>query len=233
MPIRLNLLAEQQEAEEMRRRDPVKRATWGAGVVIAVVVLWCGWLQMKIMGSSSELAQYEAEWKSMEKEFKELSDKQKQTIEIEGKLQSLETLANNRFLWANTLNALQLIKVSDVQLLKLKTLQTYEFIEGTKPKTNTQVRAGVTNRTITPGKPATAKEHIKLTLDAKDASARPGEQVNKYRESLLNQPYFKERLQAVDSARLIGLSPPQVEAADPTKTFVLFTLECTFPEKVR
>ncbi len=35
MPIRLNLLAEAQAAEEMRRRDPVKRALWLAGLIIA------------------------------------------------------------------------------------------------------------------------------------------------------------------------------------------------------
>ena len=38
MPIRINLLAEAQAAEEMRRRDPVKRALWGASIVVVGVI---------------------------------------------------------------------------------------------------------------------------------------------------------------------------------------------------
>ena len=47
MPIRINLLAEQQAAEELRRRDPVKRAIWVAGFFVVVVVVWSGYLQFK------------------------------------------------------------------------------------------------------------------------------------------------------------------------------------------
>ena len=39
MPIRINLLAEAQAAEEMRRKDPVKRAVWIGGFVIFLVLL--------------------------------------------------------------------------------------------------------------------------------------------------------------------------------------------------
>ena len=40
MPIRLNLLAEAQAAEELRRKDPVKRAILaGVGFVIAMVAV--------------------------------------------------------------------------------------------------------------------------------------------------------------------------------------------------
>jgi len=40
MPIRLNLLAEAQAAEEARRRDPVKRAIWIGALLVSVVLVW-------------------------------------------------------------------------------------------------------------------------------------------------------------------------------------------------
>ena len=55
MPIRINLLAEAQAAEEMRRRDPVKRAVWIAGALVLVVAAWVVFLQVKIMKASGQL----------------------------------------------------------------------------------------------------------------------------------------------------------------------------------
>ena len=42
MPIRINLLAEEQYLVEMRRRDPVKRAAWLGGFVVFLALLWWG-----------------------------------------------------------------------------------------------------------------------------------------------------------------------------------------------
>ena len=56
MPIRINLLAEEQAAEEMRRRDPIKRALF-AGAALAVLMLgWIGLTQMNVMAARRELA---------------------------------------------------------------------------------------------------------------------------------------------------------------------------------
>lgn len=44
MPIRLNLLAEAQAMEEMRRRDPVKRAIWVGSLLVAVALAWAGYV---------------------------------------------------------------------------------------------------------------------------------------------------------------------------------------------
>ena len=37
---RINLLAEAQAAEELRRRDPVKRATWLGAFLVAAILAW-------------------------------------------------------------------------------------------------------------------------------------------------------------------------------------------------
>ena len=56
MPIRINLLAEAQAAEEMRRKDPVKRAVWIGGFAVFVVLLCAATLQFKIIVAKSEVS---------------------------------------------------------------------------------------------------------------------------------------------------------------------------------
>ena len=49
MPLRINLLAEAQAAEELRRRNPVKRALWIGGFIVALILLWSSTLQVQLM----------------------------------------------------------------------------------------------------------------------------------------------------------------------------------------
>src|SRR5687768_527435 len=62
MPIRINLLAEAKLAEEQRRKDPVKRATFAAAFLVSLVVLWTTTLQFKIIAAGSDLNRLEARW---------------------------------------------------------------------------------------------------------------------------------------------------------------------------
>ena len=59
MPIRLNLLAEAQAAEEARRRDPVKRAILAAAFLVAIMLAWSSWLQGRAMLASNQLSREE------------------------------------------------------------------------------------------------------------------------------------------------------------------------------
>src|SRR5688572_21329745 len=123
MPIRINLLAEAQALEELRRRDPVKRAMMVAGLFVALVVIWSIYLQVRIMGSNSKLNVLETKSKLQENEYKQVINNQKKLEEIELKRTALRQLATNRFLQANALNALQTTTVDGVQLVRLKLLQ--------------------------------------------------------------------------------------------------------------
>ncbi|HZI33456.1 MAG TPA: hypothetical protein VFF11_14035, partial [Candidatus Binatia bacterium] len=100
MPIRLNLLAEQQAAEDLRRRDPVKRAMWVAGLIVGVVVIWSGHLQIKLMAAMHEVNKYESEWKKLEPEYKKVTANLDRAAEARRKWAALQSLASNRFLWA-------------------------------------------------------------------------------------------------------------------------------------
>ena len=224
MPIRINLLAETQAAEELRRKDPVKRAIFVAGFLVFLVGLWASTLQFKIMTAQGDLNSLNTKWQRIEKGYKEAVDSQRATIETEQKLAALESMTSNRFLWGTALNAFQetLKGVDDVQVSHLRTEQIYIINEETKAPANSPPG--------TPGKPATATERIKLTIDASDATA--GGRVNKYKESIVAVPFLKEHLTKTNGVLLTQRSAPQ-----PSKTgvglAVNFTLECFFPEKTR
>ncbi len=120
MPIRLNLLAEAQVAEEMRRRDPVKRALWVAALIIALVLVWSSVLQLRTTLANSDVTRVEAQMGARTNEFRQILDNQKKTADIDGRLRVLRQLAGQRFLQGNLLNALQQATVEDVQLIRLR-----------------------------------------------------------------------------------------------------------------
>lgn len=223
MPIRLNLLAEQHAADELRRRDPVKRATWIAGGVVSVLLIWGGYLQVRLFAELREVKRHDLAWKTIEKDYKVVSTNINLTAEALQKKAALLSLATNRFLWGPMLNALQYVLVDDIQVARLKTDQTYTITESVKPSTNA---AGIVSR----GKPATSREKVILTIEAKDTSTRSGDQIFKFQEKLNTESYFKNNLQKIE---LTGRSQPQPDPANPSRPFVQFTLECKYPEKVR
>ena len=227
MPIRINLLAEQQAADELRRRDPVKRATWVGGLLVGVLAVWSGYLQVRLMAATSEVNRYEAEWKKLESDYKKVSANMEAAAEAERKWAALQALAKNRFLWANPLNALQfvMVTVDEVQITALKTSQSYAITEAVKPSTNA---VGVVSR----GKPGTSREKVMFTLDGKDTSkeAKDPARFYKLQEAINNNPYFKTNQV---KAQLITRSPDQPDPNNPTKRFSTFTLGCEFPENTR
>ena len=107
MPIRINLLAEAHAAEEMRRRDPVKRGIYAGAFLVACVVIWALTLQVKIVAANHELKTLETQWKAIYKDYQVAVDKRRRSLEVEQKLGALQALHTNRFLWGNALNAFQ------------------------------------------------------------------------------------------------------------------------------
>ena len=224
MAIRINLLAEAQATEELRRRDPVKRAIWICGLAASLVLAWSATLQIKVIGAKSRLSQLETHLGSQTDKYQQILNNQKQFAEIGQKLTALKQLATNRLLWANTLNALQQTTVSDVQLLRLRSEQTYLLTEETKPRTNEF------NKLI-PAKPAFVTESSVLTLDARDISVNPGSQIDKFKATLADFPYFHQMLARTNGIVLKTVSPPQTDA-ETGRPFRQFVLECRLPEKV-
>src|SRR5216684_5617351 len=133
MPIRINLLAEAQALEELRRRDPVKRAIWVGVGLIFVVLAWSTSLQLKAMLAKGELNRVTAQLASRTNEFQQALANQGKLLLVNRKLASLQQLATNRLLHGTLLNALQQTTIDDVQLVRLRTEEAYALNEEVKP----------------------------------------------------------------------------------------------------
>ena len=223
MAIRINLLAEALAAEDLRRRDPAKRAIFIGALLVALTLVWSSSLMLKGMLAKKDLAQVQSEIQTRTNEYDRVQANTKKISDAQLKLDDLQKLSAARFLQGNLLNALQQTTVPGVQLIRLRVDQTYSYTEGTKSQTN---RFGVVA-----GRPPTATERVVVTLDAKDSSANPGDQVNKFKDAVAAQSYFQARLDKTNGVRLTSLSPPQT--GPDGKPYVLFTLECHYLDQNR
>ncbi|HXR49065.1 MAG TPA: hypothetical protein VN784_16645 [Candidatus Limnocylindrales bacterium] len=214
MPIRLNLLAEAQAAEELRRRDPIKRVIFGGVLVVALIFAWWSWLQLRVMVANSNLSQVEAQIQSHTNAYQVVLVSEKKIAETKANLAALQKLTDDRFLQGNLLNALQYATVPGVQLVRLRVDQSYQVNQGIGLQTN-----------------VTITEKIVLSLDAEDFSSNPGDQVNRFKDAISRESYFESELGKTNVVRLTNLSAPQ---ADPSgKPSVLFTLQCAYPDQTR
>jgi Tfp pilus assembly protein PilN len=209
MPIRINLLADAQAAEESRRKDPVKRAVWIGAFAVFVVLLWAATLQFKIIVARSEVSGLQASWKAIEKQAQEINDHKASTRNIEQKLSAVDQFTTNRMLWATTLNALQHTSVDGVQLTRVRTEQSFTLNEGKRP---------------------TVTERITLSLEGRDFGSGSTDHVPQFKESLAAYPYFKSNLQTTNNVQLTSLSAPQTEGA---RAFRAFGIQLYFQEKER
>ena len=225
MPIRINLLAEIQAAEEERRKDPVKRTLLAASLVAGVVALFAAMLQVKVIAANSQMGTLQSRWTALEKKYEAAVAAERKSGEADDKLAALCDMSTNRFLWGNTLNAFQqtMNNIDDVQVVRFKADQSYVQTESTPNRTN--------GTTIVRGKPGTSTERIVVTIDAMDSSSPAGTRVSSFKNSIALQQYFQQSLARTNGLLLLSQSAPQVNQGG--RPFVMFTLQCSFPEKVR
>ena len=227
MPIRLNLLAEAQAAEELRRRDPVKRAIYLGGVCVAIISCVSLVIQSQVMNTNRRAGSYSLKIQTITNDFSVVMQDFDRLEQVRLNRRGLDLLASERFLYGTFLNALQGVYVDGVQLIHIRTDHSYAFTEETKvkPPAGTAGPPKVL-------KPATASEKISWVIEARDISANPGDQVTKFKERLASVEYFQALLGTNNQTRLVNRSPPQLQA-DTGRLGVQFTLESKLPEKVR
>lgn len=222
MPIRINLLSEQQAAEEQRRRDPVKRGLWLGGFVASLFLLGAIYLAFQGWIASMEIKGQEAKWRSLETNNGQVMTNLAKLRNIEAKLAALDRLATNRFHWAPVLNALQFTLADSIRVSHLRSHQVYTITPEVKAKGKEAVKA----------KPATSLEKISLSIEAKDYGPASGEQIELFRRNLQNNAFFRSVLSSSNGVRLTARAQPQEDLQD-QKSFVQFTLDCQFREKIR
>ena len=223
MSIHINLLAEAQIAEDLRRRDPVKRAIFFGVILVVMTLVWSLSLQLKVRSERARLAQAKSRIDELAAPWQEAQNSQKKIDAMNDKLLALDKLSTARFLQGNFLNDLQLLKTEGVQLTRVRLEQSYFNVPGTANTTN--------NGHITQGHPAATTEKIVMTLDARDSSASPGDQINNSKAEIAGLPYVKGMLNPTNAVQLTKLMPPQV--GPDGRQAVSFTLESIFPDKIR
>jgi hypothetical protein len=219
MAIYLNLLAEQQYAEEIRRRDPVRRTLVGSGIVVGVALGCSLILKLVCWQAAEELIASERKWQRMEIENKQLIDARRKTIDTERKLKALQALAINRFLWAPVLNAMQECILDRVQVTGLRVDQSCTPTKTTNPK-DKERKSATTNIT----------EKITLNIEARDYA---NNQFSRFQEGVSAHPYLRKLL-ANGTVRLTSLTPPAKSGGEAdNRDYTLFRIEVAFPSVTR
>ncbi|HEX3799455.1 MAG TPA: hypothetical protein VH413_12215 [Verrucomicrobiae bacterium] len=225
MPIRINLLAEAQSAEELRRKDPTKRAIYVAACLVVMVLVWMSSLQVKIMADKAHLSNLEARLSSHTNAYNQILVNKHSLVDVKSKLEALNRLAANRFLNAPLLDALMHGTVDGIQITHFRMEQSFIAVPEVAPIMERGHSVG--------GKPAGSLERNKLVLDAKDTSPNPGnDAINHLKETLAHSGYFTKQQVSTNEIMLKNLSTPQLDP-DSGKPYVLFSLELNYPDHER
>jgi hypothetical protein len=220
MAIRINLLAEEQAAEDLRRKNPVKLACWIGGFLVTVVLLWILDLQLEIGDSKKTYNTIEQSWTNNTARYAAVTNNLARTAQLEVKLAALDRLATNRFFWAPVLNALQQTMINDIQVIRITGAQKYTKEDARTPGTGSSAKRI----------PGSVTESVSLLIEAKDFNPN-AQNYNKFKETLCNYDFFVKNLGRKDGFVLDGtLSAPTVEASDPNRQFVTFKLASHWPD---
>jgi hypothetical protein len=221
MAIRINLLAEEQTAEELRRKNPVKLAIWVGSFLVALVALFILKLQLDIRFSKNAYSSVEQQWKDNIAKYAAVTNNMAKIADIDKKLAALDRVSTNRFFWAPVLNALQQTVINDIQVIKVTGQQSYVKEE---PRT---IGSGENKKTI----PGSMIEKTALYIDAKDFNPN-AQNYDKFKETLCNFDFFVKNLQhgfILDGT----LGAPTADPSDLNKQFVVFKLVAHFKDVPR
>jgi hypothetical protein len=139
MPIKINLLAESQAAEELRRKDPIKRAVFGGVALLVLMIGWIAMTQMQVWAARHELNTNLTRLKNVEESSKQAKNRQVASLDAESRLKALDRYAANRFFWGTFLDALQHVAVDNIRLTEVRAEQKYNISEGIKLFTTNMV----------------------------------------------------------------------------------------------
>lgn len=227
MPIRINLLAEAQAAEEIRRRDPVKRAIWAAFLIVVMVLFVSVMFGIKTIAKNSTLNSCQVQFNLLTNQYNLVISNQNRLHDIQSKLTMLNRYATGRFLAASPLDALEHSTVDNIRLTHLHFEQIFDITPEVPAFTNPDTGQR------SPGKPGSSKEKVKLILEAKDSSESPGgEQISRLQQALAANIYFQDQHINTNRIKLLKSDTPMYDN-DARKPYVLFTLECQYADMPR
>lgn len=211
--------------EEMRRKDPVKRACWIAGFLVSLMLIWSLALQLKNWSVSEDLKSVQMKLKTLEKDSTQVITNQVRTAEMNKKLAALQQMSTNRLLCASVLNAIQFAIPENMHLVRVRTKQDFEENPMIPMKKDG-------DRILQAFKPASTTEKIRLYLEGSISGPGPDEKLDLLKRGLRLDAYLKGPFTNETSLRLNSRATAP-DLNDPGKTILNFTLEGVFPEITR
>ncbi len=218
--ITLNLLAEEQLAEQAQARDPF-RITW---CVCLCAVLLCGmaggWMTYLARGKKAELQALQAKWDSLSKDP---SPGGSDTKSIKSMADELLAINHGRTLYAQQLALIKDLVPPTVQLVRL----SFQLNVDTP---DSDGAAGAAEGSKPVRRRAKAVDQLVLQLDGKAISPRPEIEVDEFIKVLRSDPVFSQNVKDI-RLRSIARSQPGTESATQTVPSASFVIECQYKER--
>ena len=224
--ITLNLLAEEQQAEEASARDPFKTAlAIGLSAVsftmIVGTILW--WVGSNRRIQAGILQDH---WNRIVEAQKATgADSFEAVNAAAGEIYTL-----NR---ARTLSAPQIALVKDmipksIQLARLSMQIVTETQEQPAAVADDSDKAGKAKRPA----PSKSKEHLALVLDGRAYSSRPEIEVDNFIKSLRDYPGFRDAVKSIQLRSIARTDAANGDGAS-ASPFAAFVIECQYKERDR
>lgn len=214
MPIRINLLAEELHAADVRRRDPVKRAVLLAVVIVGSVVAWYLSLLAQKGLMSSTVGRNKAALTALDENAKRAREALGGVTELEKRINQLNNLATNRVLWGSFLNAMQRVVIPEVRVTQIRVSQSYQ-IETPPPAGRVPM-------------PATSTELISVSVTARDYGKPTDQMYDRFRQRILADEWMKLHLAEEKGITFDSFGGPTPDREDSSKSFVPFTMRMNF-----
>jgi hypothetical protein len=218
--IRIDLLAEAHEEEELRRNIPIKCAVVMASFCVSVLSLWMLQLQLDINSSLAELHRTQQRLAEISGKYASACDILMRNEPIESKLAAIDRLATNRFLWAPVMASLENSRLHDIRLIRATGEQRLTQEEP-------RILGSGSSAVVIPG---AMVERTSLYLEASDLSSN-GLSYLQYKKNLGACDYFVENFKGSAAFSLEGLQKPQVaDKAVSGSQGITFVLMAHFPD---
>jgi hypothetical protein len=219
--ITLNLLAEEQQAQQDSDRDPVKTAIAAGAVLVSLVA--CGGSILWLLASQQkeQMLKLQNRWETLSKSTTASAWSEFQAA----KKQVDELVALNH---ARVLCAPQLAVVKDVipDAIQLTRINFSLVSEEQQPAASAETGEDAIAKSKRP-RPKISQSLV-LTLDGKAVSSRPELEVDAFIQQMRNTPAFNDQVKQIQ-LRSIARSPVTEETAVSAPS-VHFVIECRYKE---
>ena len=227
--ITLNLLAEEQLAEQANARDPVKTTT-AIGTTLLMISVLCGSLLWMEAGQKrTEATLLQSRWDNLNalqttgagtdfKSAKSYAD-------------DLVSLSRSRTLYAHQLALIKDLVPDSVQLDRINLALNTEVREGGET-VGGDTAASTGKDKAKPTRTAKPRnvESLRLQLDGKAVSSHPEMEVDKFLQSLRTDPEFSAQVEQIQ-LRSIARSPVSGDSASVSLPSATFVIECQYKEQ--